>query len=293
MTTEVVHLPLSSAAPWSGADVFRPPGWRDPRSPAQVVARLAELEAERSGSGWESATLSTAKEAARLEEHVKILRQSWVTRPNVWRLAEALIGPPEVDPFWNPWSYTHRLYSGVRLLDGLQGRDGFDLRLWGTVRGAPSAWNEDRQCFEIPPSRPRTAYVNGPHGNTAKYVGLAARAAAAGHRVAAVVALDGCNWFAGATSDGEDHSRRHADVASCDVLAVPEGGRMSFEPPPGIAESSPAKGYALALWGVPETLDLWRGRGGSRVVVDGTTWTLLRGCGDAGLVTHPLVLGTP
>lgn len=278
----VAHLPESAAAPWPNLDEYRPPGWRSPLSPAQVVARLAAIKAAQSGLEWSSAKL--AREAAILTEHVGILRQCWTTRLHVWRLAEYLIGPPEVDPFANAWSQIHQTWSGVRLLDGNDGRDGFDLTLWGRVG-----------------ERGRTAYVNGPHDDTGGYVSLSVRAANEGHAVAVVVPLDGCKWFAGAgavvTSDvaAEDQTATTPrDVASCDVLAIPEGGRMSFMPAPGVKASSPNKGYGLAVWGVaPELMARLFANGPAvRVTFGGHAWVLLRGCGDAGRIVRTIDLDT-
>lgn len=288
-----VFLPESSAAPWPDESDFRPPGWRGKLSPVQVILRLAEVEEERKApGGWDSDKL--AKEAGRLRELVKILRQSWCTPEYVWRLAEMLLGPPEVDPFWNPWGCTHLLWSGVRLLDGVQGRDGFDLSQWGRVPPQSVALGQTVT------DRGRTAYVNGTHDDAGKYVSLSARAHAAGHRVAAAIALDGCKWFAGATEcagqNADDTPKMvHSDAASCDVLAIPEGGRMAFVPPPGVKASSPSKGYGVALWGVPELVMLelwpdWTG-GAVRVEVAGKRWTLWRGCGDAGQPVRTLTLG--
>lgn len=281
----VTHLPESSAAPWPGESTYRPPGWRSKLAPGEIGPRLREV-ASLLEDDWENAKLIT--ERKRLEEHVALLRQMWVTRPWVWRLAEALIGPPEVDPFWHPWSHVHKLWGGVRLLDGNDGRDGFDLSLWGRAEEDPNLTNGGRG---------RTAYVNGPHGDTTRCVETCTRAARADHKVAAVVALDGCGWFAGNTStepaavyeDGQPSRevvRLAADVLSCDLLCVPEERRMSFEPPPGVPPSSPTKGYALAVWGAtmadarrlaPTSID----RGGAvRVTVDGHRWVILPGCGD-------------
>ena len=264
-------LPESAAADWPNVAAYRPPGWRAAWSPAEVGWRWDEYFAAKARG--ERPTIDPE-----VLYHVKLLRQAWFTRPEVWRLAELLIGPPEVDPFWNPWSHVHRMYSGVRLLDGVDGRDGFDLSLWGRVT-SPTC--------ETAVGRGRTAYVNGPHDDTAAYVALAVRAVCAGHRVAAVVALDGCNWFAGGTAGfgpGEPKVAGLVDVLSCDVLAIPEGGRMSFLPAPGISASSPSKGYALAVWGVLDELFASNDGRGIRVEVDGQRWALIQGCGDAGTV---------
>lgn len=281
-SVNVVHLPESAAAPWPGESTYRPPGWRSKLAPGEIGPRLTAV-VELLKSDWESAALIT--ERKRLEEHVALLRQMWVTREWVWRMAEALVGPPELDPFWHPWSHVHRMWSGVRLLDGNEGRDGFDLSLWGCVRHPHDPTSE----------RGRTAYVNGPHGDTARYVETCARAARAKHKVAAVVALDGCGWFAGNTStelsaheDGQRAATRFAaDVLSCDLLCVPEERRMSFEPPPGVPPSSPMKGYALAVWGA--TMDDARRLAPTmtyhgaavRVTIAGHRWVILPGCGDA------------
>ena len=201
----------------------------------------------------------------------------------------------------------HRLWGGVRLLDGNEGRDGFNLSLWGRVTEPGSSTSfalgnlaVKREATE----RGRTAYVNGPHGDTARYVETCARAARAKHKVAAVVALDGCGWFAGNTTaeplaapdaagtlEAHVPTQHAADVLSCDLLCVPEERRMSFEPPPGVPPSSPTKGYALAVWGAtmddarrlaPTSID----RGGAvRVTVAGHRWVILPGCGDAGAPT--------
>ena len=303
-SANVVHLPESSAAPWPGESFYRPPGWRSKLAPGEIGPRLAVVTSQLE-EDWENAKLIT--ERKRLEEHVTLLRQMWVTREWVWRMAEALVGPPELDPFWHPWSHVHRLWGGVRLLDGNDGRDGFNLSLWGRVPEDDRACEtksdgeciSDKPCMHAP--RGRTAYVNGPHGDTARYVETCARAARAKHKVAAVVALDGCGWFAGnttaeplaapdATGTLEAHvpTQHAADVLSCDLLCVPEERRMSFEPPPGVPPSSPTKGYALAIWGA--TMDDARrlgptgiDRGGAvRVTVAGHRWVILPGCGDAG-----------
>lgn len=295
----VTHLPESSAAPWPGEATYRPPGWRSKLAPGEISPRLADVN-DLLESDWENAALIT--ERKRLEEHVALLRQMWVTRMYVWCLAEALVGPPEVDPFWHPWSHVHKVWAGVRLLDGNDGRNGFDLSLWGRVTepGSTSSFVLGSLSVKRESSdRGRTAYVNGPHGDTARYVETCTRAARAGHKVAAVVALDGCGWFAGNTSTGlaaayEDGQPSReivqlaADVLSCDLLCIPEGGRMSFEPPPGVKPSSPTKGYALAIWGA--TMDEARRLPGAtsdqpgcavRVTIDGHRWVILPGCGDA------------
>ncbi len=295
-SANVVHLPESSAAPWPGESTYRPPGWRSKLAPGEIGPRLAVVTSLLE-EDWENAKLIT--ERKRLEEHVTLLRQMWVTREWVWRMAEALVGPPELDPFWHPWSHVHRLWGGVRLLDGNEGRDGFDLSLWGRV-GIVDASKPGLPTIDGS-TRGRTAYVNGPHGDTARYVETCTRAARAKHKVAAVVALDGCGWFAGnttakplaapdATGILEAHvpTQHAADVLSCDLLCVPEERRMSFEPPPGVPPSSPTKGYALAVWGAtmddarrlaPTSID----RGGAvRVTVAGHRWVILPGCGDAG-----------
>ena len=285
----VVHLPDSSAAPWPGEATYRPPGWTSPLAPGEVGPRLAAVLKSLDGD-WDNATLLAEQKL--LEAHVMILRQMWTTREKVWRLAELLVGPPEVDPFWHPWSHVHKMFAGVRLLDGNEGRNGFDLSLWGRVMLAGESLAFDAEG--APQSRGRTAYVNGPHGNTARYVDLCTQAARAGHKVAAVVALDGNGWFAGNTSnddgryDGSSPALQPADVLSCDLLCIPEGGRMSFEPPPGVKASSPTKGYALAVWGA--TMDDARRLPGARssdqpdcavrVVIDGQRWVILPGCGD-------------
>ena len=191
----VVHLPESSAAPWPGESFYRPPGWRSKLAPGEIGPRLAVVTSQLE-EDWENAKLIT--ERKRLEEHVTLLRQMWVTREWVWRMAEALVGPPELDPFWHPWSHVHRLWGGVRLLDGNDGRDGFNLSLWGRV-GIVDASKPGLPTINGS-TRGRTAYVNGPHGDTARYVETCARAARAKHKVAAVVALDGCGWFAGNTT---------------------------------------------------------------------------------------------
>lgn len=292
----VQHLPESSAAPWPTVDAYRPPGWTSPLSPPAVVTALAALKKADERDFDPVGAAERKERIADLELHVALLRQAWCTRLEVWRLAEALIGPPEVDPFWNPWSVTHQTWSGVRLLDGNDGRDGFDLSLWGRVimssaPGLPS-------LIRTPPfGRGRTAYVNGPHGDTSRYVALSTGAAAAGHRVAAVTALDGTGWFAGGTEtvNGDPPAKVRRDVLSCDVLAIPADGRMSFVAPPvGIASSSPRAGYGLALWGVPPEIlfRLWPESGlvgpdgrAVRVTHVGAPWVLLRGCGDPGQAT--------
>ena len=282
----ITHLPESSAQPWPGVTDYRPPGWSGRMSPMDAAARLAEIEAD--PTAWTER--SVGAERKRLLRLLKVLRQSWVTRPWVWQFAELFVGPPEVDPFWNPYSWIHRLWSDVRLLDGNDGRNGFDLSLWGrkliTVAGAE---------YE----RGRTGYVNGPHGDTTGYVSLCTQAADAGHNVAAVIALDGCGWFSGkcaarvkqdgASGEEPEIESVRCDVLSCDVLAIPEGGRMSFEPPPGVKQSSPTKGYALAMWGVSgEMMErLWPAgecQDAVSVTHAGHAWTLLRGRNDAGRV---------
>jgi len=165
-------------------------------------------------------------------------------------------------------------------------RNGFDLSLWGRVTDPGSAvpftlggLSATRASSE----RGRTAYVNGPHGDTAKYVETCTQASRAGHKVAAVVALDGNGWFAG-NSDNVP-----TDVLSCDLLCIPEGGRMSFEPPPGVKPSSPTKGYALAVWGASmDDVRRLPGAAGApggavRVTINGYRWVILPGCGDASL----------
>lgn len=287
----VVHLPESSATPWPGEATYRPPGWTSPLAPGEVGPRLVAVLKSLDGD-WDNATLLAEQKL--LEAHVVILRQMWTTREKVWRLAELLVGPPEIDPFWHPWSHVHKMFAGVRLLDGNEGRNGFDLSLWGRVEEDPNLSHPEQ-------GRGRTAYVNGPHGDTARYVDLCTQAARVGHKVAAVVALDGNGWFAGNTSTEpavapdvtgtlEAHvpMQHAADVLSCDLLCIPEGGRMSFEPPPGVKASSPTKGYALAVWGA--TMDDARRLPGARsdqpdcavrVMIDGQRWVILPGCGDA------------
>lgn len=256
-------LPLSTAAEWPDESTYRPAGWTTGLTPRDVSTLSRKIEtAKKPGTAPHGIA---ADVVAIVEQHMAILRQCWVTRPHVWRLAEALLGPPQTDPFWNPWSHIHRMYAGVRLLDGRDGRDGFDVSLWTG-----------------------TTYVNGPHGDTAAYVRTCVEAHLAGHRVAAVVTQDGLRWFAGAATrmgDGDDAKPGRCDVMSCDVLAVPEDGRMSFEPPPGVKPSSPMKGYGVAMWGVPESV-LAEVFGASpmaqRVEVDGRRWTLHLCAGDAG-----------
>ena len=292
----VVHLPESSAAPWPTVDAYRPPGWTSPLSPSAVVATLAALKKADERDFDPVGAAERKERIVDLERHVALLRQAWCTRLEVWRLAEALLGPPEVDPFWNPWSVTHATWSGVRLLDGNDGRDGFDLSLWGRV-SMPSVFGPPSLIRTPPFGRGRTAYVNGPHGDTSRYVALSTGAAAAGHRVAAVTGLDGCGWFAGGTEtvNGDPPGKVSRDVLSCDVLAIPADGRMSFVVPPvGLGSSSPRSGYGLALWGVPPEVlfKLWPDGGpvgpdgrAVRVTHAGAPWVLLRGCGDPGVAT--------
>lgn len=274
----VKHLPESAAARWPGEATYRPPGWQSELAPEKIGKRLIEvnkiLEAD-----WDNGVLIAERDV--LEAHLAILRQMWITRERVWRLAELLIGPPEVDPFWHPWSHIHKLWGGVRLLDGNEGRDGFDLSLWG--RRAVVDTSKPGLPTVDGSTRGRTAYVNGPHGDTAKYVETCTQAARAGHKVAAVVALDGNGWFAGNADNVP------TDVLSCDLLCIPEGGRMSFEPPPGVKPSSPTKGYALAVWGASmDDVRRLPGAAGApggavRVTINGYRWVILPGCGDASL----------
>lgn len=281
---------VSSGASWPDEADYRPAGWTSLRSPAEV-GQLDALVAkskkrDTAPHGLDAATL------VEVEAHAAILRQCWVTPEYVWRLAELMVGPPEVDPFWNAWAHTHRLWSGVRLLDGRDGRNGFDVSLWGRVEGR--GWSTASGREEVLSERGRTAYVNGPHGDAGAYVSACVRARDLGHRVAAVVALDGCGWFAGNTVRNED-LHTCSDVSSCDVLAIPEGGRMSFEGPPGIRPSSPTKGYALAMWGVPDDVynALWVSSPAAvRVVVGGQRWVLWPGCCDSGLVSGAVELKT-
>ena len=163
-SANVVHLPESSAAPWPGESFYRPPGWRSKLAPGEIGPRLAVVTSQLE-EDWENAKLIT--ERKRLEEHVTLLRQMWVTREWVWRMAEALVGPPELDPFWHPWSHVHRLWGGVRLLDGNDGRDGFNLSLWGRV-GIVDASKPGLPTIDGS-TRGRTAYVTRKDGGPALF----------------------------------------------------------------------------------------------------------------------------
>lgn len=250
---------LSAAAPWPDADAWRPRGWRTGLTPAEVADALFDLNPKRGAVDldreryWHDrgVTLPAVKADAAL------LRDCWTTPLWIWRLAEEVIGAPSVDPFWNPWSAVHGAWSGVRLLDGQHGRDGFDVALWGS--GA--------------------AYVNGPHSDNSRTMATVAAHVRAGNAAAVVAPLDGCDWVQGATAPAEG-GPVVADFLSADLIVLL--GRVRFQPPPGIEESSPRGAYQLGLWGVPaEQVDALAG---ARVWIEEARREVVfvRGAGDLG-----------
>ena len=253
-------VPLVSAgAPWPNADAWRPAGWRTGLAPAEVADALSDLAPRRGTpdpgrvAAWAArgVTLATAKGDAAL------LRDCWASQEWMWRLAEEIIGPPAVDSFWNAWSVTHELWSGVRLLDGTDGRDGFDPALWGAG----------------------TAYVNGPHSDNSRTMACVAAHVRAGNRAAMIAPLDGCDWVQGATAS-VGGAVVVADFASANLIVLL--GRARFRPPPGVTESSPRGAFQMGLWGVPA--DVVRDLAGARVWVPEARRevVIVRGAGDAG-----------
>lgn len=253
---------LSLGAPWPGAAAWRPCGWRTGLEPAEVAEALADLSPKRGApdpdrvAHWRGRGVGLPE----VKADAALLRDCWTTDEWVWRLAEEVVGPPAVDPYWNPWAATHLLWSGVRLLDGRDGRDGFDPALWG--RG--------------------TAFVNWPHSDSTRGMAATAAHVRAGNAAAVVAPLDGCEWVQGATAPAVDPAGGllSADLASADLLVLL--GRLRFRPPPGISESSPRGAYWLALFGVePERVAalagrrLWVPEAGREVV-------FLAGAGDCG-----------
>jgi hypothetical protein len=261
MTCAAPSLPsslLSAGAPWPGAADWRPAGWRSGLAPAEIGDALADLTSSAPGryEQWRARGLDLPI----VKADAALLRDCWSTCGWVWRLAEEVIGPPAVDPFWNPWAETHEIWTGVRLLDGRDGRDGFDPRLWG--RG--------------------TAYVNGPHSANGRTVAATIAHVRAGNRAAVVAPLDGCEWVQGATAPPAEQGGAPvvADLASADLLILL--GRLRFRPPPGVAESSPRAAYWLALFGVdPAIVSDLAGRR-VRIPEAGREAVVLRGAGDAG-----------
>ena len=253
-------VPLVSAgAPWPNADAWRPAGWRTGLSPADVADALYDLSPARGAVDPDRAAAWAARGVtlATVKADAAVLRDCWASQEWMWRLAEEVVGPPAVDSFWNPWSVTHELWSGVRLLDGVDGRDGFDPGLWGTG----------------------TAYVNGPHSDNSRTMACVAAHVRAGSRAAMIAPLDGCDWVQGATAS-VDGAVVVADFASADLIVLL--GRARFRPPPGISESSPRGAFQMGLWGVPA--DTVRDLAGARVWVPEARRDVvfMRGAGDAG-----------
>jgi hypothetical protein len=243
---------ISAAAAWPGAAAWRPAGWASGLAPEVLGGALAR---SRAADEPLARHLPPEVQIGSAVADLKLLRDCWATYLWVWRdLACPLIGPPAVDSFWNPWSTIHEEWAGVRLLDGREGRDGFDPANWGD--GA--------------------AYVNGPHSDNTASVAAAVAHARRGQPVAVVAPLDGCEWAMGALTPEED---ARADLLSADLLILL--GRVAFRPPPGISESGPRQAYALALWGLEPAVvaelagrRIWSEEAGRELVA-------VAGCGDA------------
>lgn len=259
-TRNAVPYLTSSGAPWPGADLWRPAGWRTGLAPAEVMEALSDLssgKAEREAPWHARGVLLPAVKA-----DAALLRDCWATPLWTWEVAAEIVGPPQVDPFWNPWSAIHERWAGVRLLDGREGRDGFDP----AARGAG------------------TSYDNWPHSDNSRGMAALSAHVRAGNRAAAVAPLDGAAWVQGAVAPSEG-GPVVADLLSADLVVLL--GRVRFRPPPGVPESSPRGAYVLALWGVEP--GLVRDLAGSRLWVPEAQREIvfLAGCGDGGKPVSP------
>ena len=200
---------VSAGTPWPNADAWRPAGWRTGLSPADVADALYDLSPARGAVDPDRAAAWAARGVtATAKADAALPATCWASQEWMWRLAEEVIGPPAVDPFWNPWSVTHELLER-----------GPPARRRGRARWLrPGLWGTG------------TAYANGPHSDNSRTMACVAAHVRAGNRAAR------SRRSMGATGS---RVRRRAWTGRWSWpirVGRPDrtAGRARFRPPPGI-----------------------------------------------------------